>query len=344
MIDVQQTQTTFLTELEEVTNDAQLETLRLKYLGRKQGVLTQIFQEFALLSVEDKRKIGPNLQQLKGLMENSLEKLSEKLKESSPSSVQSSREVIDFTDLTPKLGHIHPITQTIQRMNELFFSMGFSVFDGPEVETEEYNFKRLNLPEDHPARDMQDTIYIKQPDLLLRTHTSSLESRALMTLKPPFRIVCPGRTYRNEKASRTNHYIFHQYECMVIDENITMADLFGTLELLYKYMYGDDVVIRFRSKYYPQVEPGVGPDMQCFSCHGKGCAVCKGRGWIEMGGGGMVHPKMLRMAGLDPKKWSGFAFGLGLDRWVMAKYNITDIRTLLGGKVIYPYFENESSI
>ena len=191
---------------------------------------------------------------------------------------------------------------------------------------------------------MQDTIYIAEPHTLLRTQTSSIEARLLASVKPPFKVVCPGRVYRNEKANKSNHFIFHHYQGVVVLPETSLRDLFGTFTALFKHMYGDKVVIRFRSKYYPEVEPGVGPDMQCFNCRGKGCGVCKGVGWIEMGGAGIIHPKVMRMAGLDPKKWRGFAFGLGLDRWVMAKYNITDIRTLLGGDLAYNYHHDETRI
>jgi len=249
-----------------------------------------------------------------------------------------------FNPSAPKIGHLHPISKTIREMNELFVSMGFSIMDGPEIETDEFCFQRLNVPADHPARDMQDTIYIKEPDFLLRTQTSSIEARALATCKPPFKIVCPGKSYRNESVNKSNHFVFHQYQGVVVTEKANMKDLFGTFQVLFKKMYGEDVVTRYRNKYYPEVEPGVGPDMQCFNCHGKGCPLCKGVGWIEMGGAGIIHPNVMKMAGIDTKKYVGFAFGLGLDRWVMAKYKIIDIRTLLGGNLGYKYYENESTI
>jgi phenylalanyl-tRNA synthetase alpha chain len=249
-----------------------------------------------------------------------------------------------FNPSAPKIGHLHPISKTIREMNELFVSMGFSIMDGPEIETDEFCFQRLNVPADHPARDMQDTIYIKEPDFLLRTQTSSIEAQTLAKYAPPFKIVSPGRSYRNESVNKSNHFVFHQYQGVVVMEKANMKDLFGTFQVLFKKMYGDDVVTRYRNKYYPEVEPGVGPDMQCFNCHGKGCPLCKGVGWIEMGGAGIIHPNVMKMAGLDTNKWVGFAFGLGLDRWVMAKYKITDIRTLLGGNLGYKYYENESII
>jgi phenylalanyl-tRNA synthetase alpha chain len=249
-----------------------------------------------------------------------------------------------FNPSAPKIGHLHPISKTIREMNDLFVSMGFSIMDGPEIETDEFCFQRLNVPADHPARDMQDTIYIKEPDFLLRTQTSSIEAQTLAKFKPPFKIVSPGRSYRNESVNKSNHFVFHQYQGVVVTEKANMKDLFGTFQVLFKKMYGEDVVTRYRNKYYPEVEPGVGPDMQCFNCHGKGCPLCKGVGWIEMGGAGIIHPNVMKMAGLDTNKWIGFAFGLGLDRWVMAKYKVTDIRTLLGGNLGYKYYENENII
>jgi len=244
----------------------------------------------------------------------------------------------------PKVGHLHPITQTIRMLNKIFMDMGYSIMDGPEIEVDEFCFQRLNVPSNHPARDMQDTLYIKEPDVLLRTQTSSVEAHVLETYRPPFKVVCPGRVYRNEKVNKSNHFIFHHYQGIVVMEKVGLKDLFGTINHLFKKIYGDDVKVRFRNKYYPEVEPGVGPDMRCFNCQGQGCALCKGSGWIEMGGAGIIHPNVLSMAKIDNKKWMGFAFGLGLDRWVMAKYNITDIRTLLGGNLGYKYYENENTL
>ena len=179
---------------------------------------------------------------------------------------------------------------------------------------------------------------------MLRTQTSSIESRTLASKPPPLKFVSPGRVYRNENVNKSNHFIFHHYQGVVVLEKVTLKDLFCTFSMLFKKMYGEKVVVRYRNKYYPEVEPGVGPDMQCFSCKGKGCALCKGVGWIEMGGAGIIHPNVMRMAGIDTAKWRGFAFGLGLDRWVMAKYHITDIRTLLGGDLGYRYYCNESAL
>lgn len=313
-----------------------------KYLGDR-GVIKLILKRIKELTPDEKKAIAPVVQQCYKEAIDIFKKKEDILKaQELKKNYKEQAEDIDF--LLPKIGHLHPISKTIREMNSLFISMGFSIMDGPEIEKDEYCFQRLNVPTDHPARDMQDTLYIKEPTLLLRTQTSSIESRTLANYKPPFKIVSPGKVYRNESVNKSNHFIFHHYQGVVVVEKTSLKDLFGTITILFKKMYGPDVVIRFRNKYYPEVEPGVGPDMQCFNCHGKGCPICKGVGWIEMGGAGIIHPNVMRMAGIDTKKWMGFAFGLGLDRWVMAKYNIKDIRTLLGGNLGYKYYENENII
>jgi phenylalanyl-tRNA synthetase alpha chain len=329
-------------QIESLTDLTALKALRDEYFGA-QGALKNALQALKVMDADLRRQEGPKLQEQKTRIENLFTQAEARLLEQGEQE-KLSKKAENLGIGVPKIGHLHPITETILAMNEFFGRMGYSVYDGPEIETDEFNFQRLNVPKDHPAREMQDTIYIDPPNILLRTQTSSIEARALASLKPPFRIVCPGKSYRNEKPNKTNHFIFHQYQAVVVQEKVTLADLFGTLEMLFKFMYGDKTVVRFRSKYYPEVEPGVGPDMRCFSCEGKGCGVCKNVGWMEMGGAGIIHKKVLRMAGIDSDRYMGFAFGLGLDRWVMAKYNITDIRTLLGGNVAYPYSEHESTL
>lgn len=327
------------TNIAGITDIQALKALRDQYLGNN-GSIKKELATIKTMGVDERRKVGPVLQALKERVERLFVSAEEALLSArSQENLEGSAEPLSAS--LPKIGHVHPLSETIRNMNEFFMRMGYSVYDGPEIENDEYNFQRLNVPKDHPARDMQDTIYIDVPNILLRTHTSALEARALAHLKPPFRIVCPGRVYRNEKANRSNHFIFHQYQAVVVQEKASLAELFGTLEMLFKHLYGDKVVMRFRNKYYPEVEPGVGPDMRCFNCEGKGCVICKHAGWIEMAGGGIIQENMLRMAGIDPDKWTGFAFGLGLDRLVMARYNITDVRTFLGGNVAYPYFEHE---
>ena len=325
-----------------IGNLDEMDGLWKKYFSNK-GSIKLILKEIKELSLENKKIIAPLIQQhYKNAL--ALFKNKEDLLKTDNLCKNLESQSEDLNYFTPKIGHLHPISRTIREMNNLFVSMGFSIMDGPEIEKDEYCFQRLNVPLDHPARDMQDTIYIKEPDYLLRTQTSSIEARTLANYKPPFKIVSPGRVYRNETVNKSNHFIFHHYQGLVVVEKTNLKDLFGIFNVLFQKMYGKDVVVRYRNKYYPEVEPGVGPDMQCFNCHGKGCSLCKGVGWIEMGGAGIIHPNVMEKAGIDTKKWMGFAFGLGLDRWVMAKYKITDIRTLLGCNLGYKYYENENII
>lgn len=316
-------------EINSITTATELENLRIKYLGRS-GLLNQEFQN--IKNSPNPRELGQQLNQLKVKIEKFISEKSKTVK-----IVKNQNNVGLPAVALAKVGHLHPITQTERQLNEVFRKLGFSVYTSPEIVTDEYNFTRLNVPTDHPARDMQDTIYIKEPEYLLRTQTSTIESYLLAAKSKdlPIRTAFPGSAYRNEKVNRSNHFVFHQYQAVVVDKGITMKDLIGTMDLMFKTLYGPEVVVRYRCKYYPEVEPGVGPDMQCFSCHGKGCPLCKYAGWIEMGGSGMIHPKVLEAAGIDPKVWSGFAFGMGLDRWTMAQNYIKDIRTLMGGNLAY---------
>jgi len=329
----------------EIENILSLEDLALLYnkcLGNK-GFIKQELKNIQTLPIQKRKQEGQELNELRNklstLFQEKEKSLNDKIQEKT---LKDQAEELDF--LVPKIGHLHPLTHTIRRINNIFTNMGYSVVEGPEIETDEYCLQRLNVPEDHPARDMQDTLYIKSPSYLLRSQTSSVEARILESHNPPLRFVIPGKVYRNEKVNKSNHFIFYQYQGVVVDENVTLKDLFGTFEHLFRNLYGSKAKFRFRNKYYPEVEPGVGPDMQCFNCNGKGCTTCKFVGWIEMGGGGIIHPKVLEMAGINSNKHKGFAFGLGLDRWVMAKYNISDIRTLLGGNLVYKYHENENNL
>jgi phenylalanyl-tRNA synthetase alpha chain len=298
-------------------------------LGRS-GLINQEFSK--IKSASNPKEFGASLNQLKTDVETLINQKSQTLQ---PEKIENSKPKIEDSFGLPKLGHLHPITQTERELNGLFQKLGFSVYDSPIIVTDEYNFERLNVPKDHPARDMQDSIYIQEPEYLLRTQTSTIESYLLAANKPPFRAAFPGSTYRNEKVNKSNHFIFHQYQAVVVDKQASLKELIGTIDLMFKTLYGPDVVVRYRCKYYPEVEPGLGPDMQCFNCHGVGCPICKGAGWIEMGGAGIIHPNVLKNAGIDPKIWHGFAFGMGLDRWTMAKNNIKDIRTFLGGNLAY---------
>ncbi|MDD5639385.1 MAG: phenylalanine--tRNA ligase subunit alpha [Candidatus Pacebacteria bacterium] len=332
----------FKNELLEINEINGMEAIWKKYLADN-GHIKKFLKEIKDMPSEEKKVIAPLIQQHYKDALNLFEEKKLLLNKSDLAKILDEQaENLDYS--LPKIGHLHPISKTIREMNSIFVNMGYSIMDGLEIEEDEYCFQRLNVPLDHPARDMQDTLYIKEPTYLLRTQTSSIESRTLANYKPPFKIVSPGRVYRNESVNKSNHFIFHHYQGVVVVEKTSLKDLFGTLNVLFKKMYGADVVVRYRNKYYPEVEPGVGPDMQCFNCHGKGCSLCKNVGWIEMGGAGIIHPNVMQNAGINSKKWMGFAFGLGLDRWVMAKYKITDIRTLLGGNLGYKYYENENII
>ena len=313
----------------EIASDAkELELLRVKYLGKK-GELTAILRGMGGLSPEERPVVGGlvnvvkvELEEIIGKKEIDFEKaeLKRKLEE----------EKIDITLPSTKIkrGSKHPLNRIIEDVEDLFVSMGYDVVTGPELETDEYCFERLNLPKGHPARDMQDSFYITS-EYLLRTQTSAVQARTMMANeeKTPIRIICPGKTYRRDDDATHSHQ-FSQVEGLVIDKNISLADLKGTLEVFVKKMLGENLELRFRPSYFPFTEPSYEVDVSCFKCGGKGCNLCKQTGWIEVLGSGIVHPNVLKMNGYDPEVYSGFAFGTGLDRLAMFKYGITDIRLL----------------
>ena len=321
----------FASNLDSVETQAGLDTLYLKYLGKK-GSTTVLLKSLQGLTLQDKQKYGPILNDLKKSQESSIKDKSKVL----ASNVWN----LSSLDLTipgqiRPIGRLHPTTVIIREMNEFFRYQGFSIGEGPEIEDVEYNFRRLNLPDGHPATDLQDTLFIEEPNLLLRTHTSSVETRMLSANKPPMRVVVPGKCYRNETTSTTNAGFFYQYQGFVVDKGINMGHLKDTLTKFHRFLFGDDVKLRFRYKYYPVVSPGMGVDMECQFCKGSGCQVCKYRGFIEVLGSGMIHYNTLIACGIDPEIYSGFAFGMGLDRLTMSKYGITDIRKLYGGEIAY---------
>lgn len=318
----------FKVDIKEAAKTGGFDELYLKYLSKTHGLLTQEIKSLGKLSLEEKKEIGPKLNELKKYIEESIEKGRQDYQQAQISDAD-----IDLTIPYPPVntGYLHPTTQIIRQMNNFFRYYGFSVGEGPEIETAEYNFRRLNLPEGHPATDLQDTLFVSEPDILLRTHTSSIESRVLENFKPPIRVVVPGKCYRNETAGPTSSSFFHQYQGFVVDQGITIQNLKWLMEVFHKYLFGDDVELRFRYKYYPEVSPGMGVDVKCLFCKGAGCAVCKQRGWIEVLGSGMIHYNTLKMCGIDPEVYTGFAWGMGLDRLVMAKFGISDIRKLYGG-------------
>jgi phenylalanyl-tRNA synthetase alpha chain len=332
-MDLNKLKTEYNEKINKAENSAELELIRIELLGRN-GLINKLFSEIKL--ADNPKEFGAQLNSLKNEIEILIKNKSDGLVETHHDA-SLTKNIETKTISQPKIGHLHPISITERQLNEVFAQLGFSIYNSPEIVTDEYNFKRLNVPKNHPARDMQDTIYIKSPEYLLRTQTSTIESYLLEkeSKNLPIRAAFPGSVFRNEKVNKSNHFVFHQYQAVVVDKGITMKDLIGTMDLMFKTLYGKDVVVRYRCKYYPEVEPGVGPDMQCFSCKGSGCVLCKYAGWIEMGGSGMIHPNVLEMAGIDSKIYSGFAFGMGLDRWTMAQKNITDIRTLMGGNLAY---------
>jgi phenylalanyl-tRNA synthetase alpha chain len=308
------------------------EELRRLYLGT-QGEFTRLSKFIRLVPAQDRQQVGRLLNEVKQVIEVAIAAGQRQAKEQErPAQPKSD---VTIPGHIPLQGHLHPTTLVVREMNRIFQSLGFSVADGREIETDEYNFDRTNLPPDHPARDLQDALYIQEPIHLLRTHTSSVESHILATAKPPYRFVIPGKVYRNEKANVSNNIMFYQYQGLAVGTDISMAELKGTLNTFVRQFFGPERATRFRCKYYPEVEPGVGVDIDCVFCHGKGCAVCKGRGWIEMLGAGMIHPNMLRRVGLDPSTYTGFAWGMGLDRIVMTRYGISDIRSLYNGDIGY---------
>lgn len=317
--------------LEELTNSKsskELNDLRVKYLGRK-GELTGLLRGMGSLSPEERPKMGALVNSAKQEIENEIQ---EKEKELAEKELQEKleKEEIDITLPSQKIkrGSKHPLNRVIEEVEDLFVSMGYDVVSGPELETDEYCFERLNLPKGHPARDMQDSFYIT-PEYLLRTQTSAVQARTMMANeeKTPIRVIVPGKTFRREDDATHSHQ-FNQVEGLVIDKNISLADLKGTLEVFMKKMLGQNTELRFRPSYFPFTEPSYEVDVTCFKCGGKGCNLCKQTGWIELLGSGIVHPNVLRMNGYDPDQYSGFAFGVGLDRLAMFKYGITDIRLL----------------
>lgn len=302
-----------------------LDAVRVKYLGKK-GELTAILKQMGKLSAEERPVIGQLANQVRAQIEERLEETKTNL-EAHLLDQRLATETLDVTMPGKRsvLGKKHPITIVLDELKEIFIGMGFDVAQGPEVELDYYNFEALNIPKDHPARDTQDTFYIND-NMVLRTQTSPIQIRVMEKQKPPIRIIAPGRVYRSDALDATHSPLFHQVEGLVVDKNITMADLKGTLEVFVKRLYGEESVVRFRPHHFPFTEPSAELDVQCFNCHGEGCRLCKGEGWIEILGCGMVHPKVLENCGIDPEEYSGFAFGMGLERLVMRRYNIDDLR------------------
>lgn len=304
-----------------------VEDIRVRFLGKK-GELTALLKQMGTLSPEERPVIGGLANDLRSWLETEIERVSEKLGHAALDK-KLTEETLDVTlpGRAPRQGRRHPMSVVLDEVYNVFLGMGFSVAEGPEVETTYYCFDALNTFEGHPARDEQDTLYFN-PKTILRTQTSSVQIRTMEQQKPPIRIISPGRVYRKDEIDATHSPMFHQIEALVVDKGITMADLKGTLETMMRHLYGENMQLRFRPHHFPYTEPSAEVDLQCFVCKGSGCRMCKGEGWIELLGSGMVHPQVLRNCGIDPEIYSGFAFGVGIERLALMRFDVTDLRLL----------------
>jgi phenylalanyl-tRNA synthetase alpha chain len=313
-----------------VSTTQELEQQRVHLLGKK-GVLTALLRSMGQMSPEERPRAGQMIndarQTITGLLERAESELAEKELQQ-----QLANETLDVTEPREllRVGVPHPCTMVLNEVLDCFIGMGFEVVEGPQVELDHYNFELLNIPKNHPARDAQDTFYIDE-NIVLRTHTSPVQARTMLTRKPPIRIICPGRVFRADEVDATHSPVFHQIEGLLIDRDVTMGDLRGTLAAFGKRLYGEDTQLRFRPSFFPFTEPSAEVDLTCFNCHGKGCRVCKGTGWIEVLGCGIVNPKVLDMCGIPSDEYTGFAFGIGLERITMLRYGIPDMRLLFEG-------------
>jgi phenylalanyl-tRNA synthetase alpha chain len=315
-------------ELAGIAVEAEATSLRDRWVGRKSGLLTAEMKTLGKLSPDERKVMGAQLNELKTYVEAAIDKLLGDFA-AKREAEQLSKERIDVTLPGRRIhaGHLHPITLLRQKIEDIFVSMGYAIEDGPEIETHFYNFDALNIPENHPARSPQDTFYLTE-HLALRSQTSTMQIHAMQKRTPPLRVAAPGRVFRRDTPDATHNPMFYQVEGLLIDRGITLGDLKGTVEEFVRRLFGPETRTRFRPSYFPFVEPGAEIDYTCFKCGGSGCRVCKGSGWIEMGGSGMVHPNVLRVVGIDPEAYSGFAFGLGLDRLCALMYGLDDIRLL----------------
>lgn len=318
----------FIQAIEAVKDQKELEDLRLDYLSRN-GSIAALFEEMKTAPKEEKPVLGKELNLLRKMSE---EKFNEKKSQFDELLTKQSQQIdLSLPGRKVELGHKHLLTQTLDEIKSIFKGLGFSIFEGPELESDYYNFEALNFPADHPARDMQDTFFVNK-EFLLRTHTSPVQVRLMEKLQPPLRAIMPGKVYRNEAVSSRSHCMFHQVEGLCVDTDVTFAELKGTLVAFAKQFYGKDLNYRFRPSYFPFTEPSAEMDITCFLCKGKGCRVCKQSGWLEILGCGMVDPNVFEYAKYDNEKYTGYAFGMGIERTAMLKYGITDIRT---------FFEND---
>jgi len=308
-------------KIEEVKDEKELDGVRIEFLGRKQGKITQILRNLKNLPSEDRPVIGGTVNQLKQFIQQELEKKRRKIEK---------KEVEEYIDITlpgkkPLLGGLHPVTQTLREIKKIFAGLGFQVVEGPEIETEYYNFEALNMPRYHPARDEQDSFYLDN-SYLLRTQTSPVQIRVMEKEFPPIRIIAPGRCYRRDAIDASHFPMFHQVEGLAVDRKITFSDLKGSLTYFVRQMFGKETKLRFRPSFFPFTEPSAEVDISCIICKGSGCKICSGKGWLEILGAGMVDPEVFKKVNYDPEKYQGFAFGMGVERICMLKYGINDIR------------------
>ncbi len=323
-----------LSAFENVKDAAALDGLRVKYLGKK-GELTAVLKQMGRLSAEERPAMGQLANEVRAALEGALETAAQKM-EAAALEMKLKAEAVDVTipGRPVQVGHRHPMNAALEEMKEIFIGMGFTVLDGPEIELAELNFDRLNAEEGHPSRDWSDTFYFDAGErVMLRSQTSPMQVRAMDTMPLPIRMIAPGRVYRKDEVDATHSPMFHQVEGMVIDKNVTMADLKGTLNTLAEQLFGAGTVTRFRPHHFPFTEPSCEMDVQCHKCGGAGCPTCKGEGWIELLGAGMIHPHVLEMAGIDPEEWSGWAFGMGLERTAMRRFKISDLRLIFENDV-----------
>lgn len=320
------------TELADCESLQALDALRVKVLGKK-GELTALLRGMGQLSPEERPAAGQMINEAREKFTAMLEEKQARLKKLAQEAALK-RETIDVTQPVPapREGSAHPMNLVLNEVVDCFTGMGFQVVEGPEIELDHYNFELMNIPKNHPARDAQDTFYVDD-NIVLRTHTSPIQARTMLSRKPPIRVICPGRVYRADEMDATHSPVFHQIEGLVVDKDVTMADLRGTLNAFAERLYGKGITTRFRPSFFPFTEPSTEVDLTCAACHGKGCRVCKGTGWIEVLGGGMVNPRVLEMCGIDSTVYSGFAFGIGIDRITAQRYGVTDLRLLFEGDV-----------
>jgi phenylalanyl-tRNA synthetase alpha chain len=327
--DITQTGEQFDRDLNEANSTRALDEVRVRYFGRKSGLIPALFDRLKQVPKEQKKDAGAALNKLRDRTESALKEKSERIA-ADEARRKDARDVIDITlpGRAPKLGHLHPITIVRRELEAIFLEMGYSLDPGPEVESDWYNFEALNFTPDHPARDMQDTFFLDVDQLLLRTHTSNVQIRSMERIKPPLRVLSCGRVYRRDEITMRKSPVFHQAEGFLVDRGIHIGHLRATLEQFIKRLFGADLAMRMRPSYFPFTEPSAEVDMSCVFCRGKGCGTCSYTGWMEILGSGMIHPQVLRNVGIDPDEWSGFAFGFGLDRAAMIKFDIPNIRTL----------------